>query len=102
VVSAAADLAARVAAAAGVKPPTDPLPVINGDTGEHSVIDDGNKTVIMQAIDPSETTLDDSAAVAAEAPAEVSAGHDADGEHDDEPAAGTNAPAGRKKRRRRR
>lgn len=104
--SAAADLAARVAAAAGVKPPTDPLPIINGDTGEHSVVDDGNKTVIMQAIDPSETTLDDSAAVASEASTEVSAGHADDGEHDDEPAepapAGTIAPAGRGKKRRRR
>jgi hypothetical protein len=116
-VSAAAELAARVAAAAGVAPPrpTEPPP-INGSTGEHSVIDDGQKTVIMQAIDPSElatttaapihgdldaTTLDDSAERG-----DGETNHD--GDHDDEPAepppTGSAAPTNRasKKRRRRR
>ncbi|HEY0194188.1 MAG TPA: hypothetical protein VGC42_23900, partial [Kofleriaceae bacterium] len=60
--SLAADLAARVAAAAGVAPPPVTAPASPRDamrrTGEHQVIDDGNRTTIMQAIDPTQLPAD--------------------------------------------
>lgn len=62
-----ADLGARVAAAAGVRPPA-PAAVaepraaaLDGELsrpGEHTVVDDGAKTLIMQAVDPANLDLE--------------------------------------------
>ena len=85
--SLAADLAARVKAAAGVIPapapsaPTSPPPSPSPSpppspptmrqTGEHVVIDDGQRTVIMQALDPSMLDLEPRAADALGPPSEA-------------------------------
>ncbi|HET9625878.1 MAG TPA: hypothetical protein VFP84_31170, partial [Kofleriaceae bacterium] len=119
-----------VAAAAGVAPPRpatsapitpagEPvLPPPAGDpgmrsTGEHNVIDDGNKTVIMQAIDPAdvEATLDTGAEPQTSdtsEPSEASEASEPSDDGDDEQAepppteASAPAKASVKKRKRRR